>query len=99
MKKCPHCVQGYVQETGFTVCNHCNGSGAVRRLVRRCESIHADHGWRCGHIAGHHGKHTALIPTGYPWDGTCHSHPGAMRDENGCRSCQLGWPANNAPND
>jgi hypothetical protein len=21
---CPHCIQGYVQETGFQRCNHCN---------------------------------------------------------------------------
>jgi hypothetical protein len=68
-------------------------SGRQSNLIRRCESIHATQGWRCGLIAGHHGKHTALIPTGYPWDVYCPSHPKAIKDENGCRSCQLGWPA------
>ena len=24
MSKCPHCIEGYVQETGFDRCNHCN---------------------------------------------------------------------------
>jgi len=26
MSKCPHCIAGYVQETGFDRCNHCNDS-------------------------------------------------------------------------
>lgn len=25
--KCLHCLQGYVQDAGFTVCNHCEGTG------------------------------------------------------------------------
>jgi len=24
---CPHCVQGYIQDTGFTPCPHCNDVG------------------------------------------------------------------------
>lgn len=26
---CPHCTQGYVQDSGFTECNHCRGTGAL----------------------------------------------------------------------
>lgn len=27
--KCVHCIQGYIQDSGFTQCNHCNGTGEM----------------------------------------------------------------------
>jgi hypothetical protein len=42
---CPHCVQGYVQETGFDRCDHCNPeplpTSRTEALMERCAGHHS----------------------------------------------------------
>jgi hypothetical protein len=65
--KCPHCTQGFVQDSGFTKCNHCDGTGQIEDEKKEPEV-------RCYSCTGIITSHPMWLG-GYSYHGYCYPTP------------------------